>query len=52
MVFFWFVKIKLAKVARQILGMEAMEALKMQRLMENWTLQRQNEALRESEEVD
>jgi hypothetical protein len=38
--FVWFVKIKLAKMARQISVMEAMEALKMRRPMENLTSQR------------
>jgi hypothetical protein len=49
--FFWFVKIKLAKVARQISETEAMEALKTRRPIENSTSQRRNGALRELEEV-
>jgi hypothetical protein len=49
--FFWFVKIKLATVARRILEMEAMEALKTWRPIENLASQRRNGALRESEEV-
>jgi hypothetical protein len=51
MEFFWLVKSKLTNVAWRISSREATEALKMQKPMENLTLQRRKGALRESGEV-